>query len=74
MHTSTRTKSTRPDAAPRLWSLLRLLCGGILLQTTTGGCEEYFSNAVSALGYPVATGIGNGLSNLVQALVVGVFI
>jgi hypothetical protein len=74
MHTSTRTKSTRPDAAPCLWSLLRLLCGGILLQTTTGGCQEALSSVANALGQPVATGIGNGLSNLVQALVVGVFV
>ena len=74
MRTSFRTKSTRSDVVLRRWSLLRLLAGGILLQATAGGCQDALSSVANALGQPVATGIGNGLSNLVQALVVGVFI
>lgn len=50
-----------------------LFGGGFLLQTT-GGCQESLSNFADALGQPVATGISSGLSNLVQALVVGLFI
>ena len=46
---------------------LRTLGGGILIQATAGGCQEYWSNVADALGQPVATGIGNGLSNRVEA-------
>jgi hypothetical protein len=54
--------------------LVSFLGGGVLLQATAGGCQEYLSSVVDALGQPVATGIGNGLSDVVRALVVGVFI
>lgn len=53
--------------------LVGLLAGGILLQTA-GGCQGYLSGFVDALGQPVASGIGDAVSNLVQALVVGAFI
>lgn len=62
-----------PGRTRRFFRLVNLLGGGILLQTT-GGCQEFFSNVIDALGQPVAAGIGDGLSNLVEALVVGVFI
>ena len=54
--------------------LMSLLSGGVLLQATAGGCEESLSSIADALGQPVATGIGNGLSSLVEALVLSVFI
>lgn len=73
MQTSTRAVPAKPDGASRLWSLLGLFSGGILFQAA-GGCQTYLSSAVDAMGQPLATGIGNGLSNVVQALVVGVFI
>jgi len=53
---------------------LRLLAaGGLLLQTASGGCEAYLSSVVDALGQPVATGIGKGVSSLVEALVLNLF-
>jgi hypothetical protein len=63
----------QPLLIARLRRLVAFLGGGILLQST-GGCQEYLSSFIDALGQPVATGIGDGLSNLLQALVVGVFI
>ncbi len=74
MHNSTPTKSATHFGTPRLGSLLRLLCGAVLLQAAAGGCQEALSSAVDAMGQPVATGIGNALSSLVQALIIGALI
>jgi hypothetical protein len=73
MHAPTRAKSTRSCGARRLVRLVAFLGGGILLQTTAGGCQEYLSSFVDALGQPVATGIGNGVSSLLEALVLNLF-
>lgn len=54
--------------------LARLLGGGIVLQVTAGGCQESFSNYTGALGQPIATGIGNSVSKLVEALILSMLI
>ena len=74
MHFVTRAKSRRPDGICRFGRLASLLSGGMLLQAAAGGCQESLSSIAAALGQPLATGIGNGLSNLLQAFIVGVFI
>ncbi len=74
MHSSTCTELKKRNGTQRMLRLTALLAGGILLQTAASGCEQYLSNAVSALGNPIATGIGNGISNALQALVVGLLI
>ncbi len=63
----------RPGGARRLFRLVGLLGGGILLQTT-GGCQDYLSSFIDALGQPIATGIGDAVSSLVQALVLNLFV
>jgi hypothetical protein len=69
----TSAKLNDRGGARLLHRLAGLLAGGILLQTA-GGCQDHLSSFIDALGQPVATGIGNAVSNLLQALVVGVFI
>lgn len=64
----------KPGGPRRLFRLLSFLGGGILLQATAGGCQEYLSSAIDALGQPLATGVGNALSSLVEALVLSAFI
>jgi hypothetical protein len=50
------------------------LGGGVILQVTAGGCQESLSSVAEALGQPLATGIGNGLSSLAEATVLNLFI
>ena len=74
MHSLTRAKLKRPGGARRRLSLVSFLCGGILLQTTTSGCEGSLSSIAGALGQPLDTGIGNSLSKLAEAMVLNLFI
>lgn len=71
---ATRTALKRRDGVRRLLRLVSPLGGGILLQATAGGCQEYLSSAIDVLGQPLATGVGNALSSLVEALVLSTFI
>ena len=71
MHVSVREQSGHPGTARRLSRLASLLGGGILLQATAGGCQETWSGIADALGQPIAAGISDGVSTLIQALVVG---
>jgi hypothetical protein len=75
--TTKRANSLRRQPAFRRcvrW-LACLTAGGMLLQTaTTTSCGQNLSDLAGALGNPVATGIGIGLSNLAQALVISVFV
>jgi hypothetical protein len=55
------------------WRVAGLVAGGILLQAAAG-CEERLANAVSAFGQPVATGVGNGISSLFEALTLSLLV
>ena len=74
MHSLSRAELKRPGGDRRLLRLVSFLSGGVLLQATAGGCQESLSSIADALGQPLATGIGNGLSSLVEALVLSAFI
>ena len=50
-----------------------LLAGGMLLQAATG-CEQRLADAASAFGQPIATGVGNGISSLFEALTLSLFV
>jgi len=54
--------------------LLSLLSGGVFLQATASGCEASPGGIADALWQPLVTGISNGLSSLVEALVLTVFV
>ncbi len=69
-----RSASGRPGGTRRLRRLGQLLGGGILLQAAAGGCEASLPGIADALWQPLATGVGNGLSSLVEALVLNMFI
>ena len=74
MDSSTLAGLKRRVGARHLRRLVSFLGGGVLLQATAGGCEESLSNIAAALGQPVITGIGNGLSSLAEATVLNLFI
>jgi hypothetical protein len=74
MHSWTRAELKRPGGARRLLRVVSFLSGGVLLQATAGGCQEYLSSLGDALGQPLATGIGSGLSKLAEAMVLNLFI
>lgn len=69
-----RPERREPGGVRRLRCLVSLLGSGILLQAAAGGCQESLSSLAEALGQPLATGIGNGLNRLLEALVLSVFI
>ena len=71
---STLAGLNRSGGARRLRRLVSFLGGAILLQAAAGGCEESLSSIAGALGQPIVTGIGNGLSSLAEALVLNVLI
>ena len=70
---------SEPDGRrPFLGRCVRLLgllaTGGMVLQTTAGGCSESLNSILNTLGEDVVMGVGTGLSNLAQALVLNLFI
>jgi len=54
--------------------IVSILGGGILLQAAAGGCEELLRGISGALGQAFVVGIGNGLSNLAEGIVLNLFI
>jgi hypothetical protein len=74
MHSSTRAGSRPTGGLRRLRRLVSLLAGGIVIQAAAGGCQESLSSVADALGQPLVTGIGSGLTNLVEALLLSVLV
>jgi len=73
MDSSTRGARRRRGSAASLRRLLSLLGGGVLVQAAAGGCEESLSSIAGAMGRSLATGLGNGLSKLSEAMVLNFF-
>ncbi len=74
MKSSFRSRLKRLGGTRRLRCLVSLLSGGVLLQASAGGCEASLSSTAEALWQPLVTGIGNGVSSLVEALVLNAFV
>jgi hypothetical protein len=58
----------------RLRRLGCVLGAGILLQTTSGGCEAQLSQTIQTLAQDVGSGIGKGATSLGEAFVLNLFI
>jgi len=63
----------RHGSTGRLRRLVSLLSGGVLLQAASG-CGASLSSVAGAIWQPLVTGIGNGLSSLIEALVLNAFV
>ncbi len=48
--------------------------GGVLLQAASGGCSQDLSNFVNTMGQDIVKGIGTGVTNLAEALVLNLFL
>jgi hypothetical protein len=46
----------------------------MLTQVTAGGCSESLNSILNTLGEDAVNGVGTGIGNLVQALVLNLFI
>jgi hypothetical protein len=51
-----------------------LVAGGMLLQTDTGGCSQSLDSILNTLAQSAVQGLGTGVSNLAQVLVLNLFI
>lgn len=48
--------------------------GGLLLQATAGGCSQTLDDLAGTLGQNVVEGIGAGVSNLTEALLLNLLV
>jgi hypothetical protein len=51
-----------------------LAAGGTLLQATAGGCSQTLESILTTLGQDAVSGIGSGISDLTQVLVIHLFL
>jgi hypothetical protein len=68
----TRYRSRRALArwTRRLWPLI----GGVALQAAPAGCDQQLTTLLNTFSQDIVNGIGTGISNLLQALTLTLFV
>ena len=69
-----RTGHRSPRALARWTRQLWPLIGGVALQAAPTGCDQQLTTLLNTLSQDVVNGIGTGISNLLQALTLDLFV
>lgn len=69
-----RTKHSSRRAITRWTRRLWPLIGGLALQAAPTGCDQQLTSLLNTLSQDVVNGIGTGISNLLQALTLTLFV